>query len=82
MEQANQTHSNYTMTIKPSTQPVRWPIKKAVGIVSALHLNKKLPGEPEIPQGTRVTGTGASGCNHTGMKEELKACQLHSQQAG
>lgn len=56
---------------------------KATGTLSTSHLNQKLdPGEPEIPQGAHVTGTRASRCNHSGMKEEREAGQLHSKQAG
>lgn len=72
-----QTHSNET--INPSTQSVKQA--EAAGEVS--HLNKKPPpGEPEMPQGACVTGTGASGRHHAGMKEEPTARRLHSQQAG
>lgn len=74
----------YTLTVKQaSNQPVEQAKANTDGTVSASHLNKRHPaGKPEIPQHTRVNGTAASECNYAGMKEELKACQLHSRQAG
>lgn len=72
-----QTYSNET--IEPSAETV----KQAEAAATVSHLKRKLsPGEPEMPQGACVTGAGVSGCNLAGMKEEPKACQLHSQQAG